>query len=72
MLTNLYNTKNRERNKIQVDLDLIKSELIDIKNEIGKMSKMKLKLNSQEKQQILLKRFLTLIIRIRKDKDSKY
>ena len=49
MLTNLYNTKNRERNKIQVDLDLIKSELIDIKNEIGKMSKMKLKLNSQEK-----------------------
>lgn len=49
MLTNLYNTKNRERNKIQVDLDLIKSELIDIKNEIGKMSKMKLKLNSQKK-----------------------
>ena len=36
MLKNLYNTKDTERNKIQVNL--IKSGLIDLKNEVGKMS----------------------------------
>ena len=47
MLKNLYSTKNTERNKIQEDL--VKSGLINLKNEIVKMSKTNLKMNSQIK-----------------------
>ena len=44
MLKKLHNTQDTERNEIQVDL--IKSELIDLKNEFGNMN---LKMNSQIK-----------------------
>ena len=44
MLKKLYNTQDTERNEIQVDL--IKSELTDLKNEIRNMN---LKMNSQIK-----------------------
>ena len=65
MHENLNIIGNTERNKIQVGS--IKNALTDFKNGNKKMSGKKRELNSQIKQQILLKRFLVLVKEEKKD-----
>ena len=67
MLKALYITNVKKKNNDLINL--IKSGLIHLKNEIKKMSKNEIKIENQIKQQILLKRFFTLIDKIKKDKD---
>ena len=50
-------------------MNIIKSGLIDLKDEIENMSEDEKELNNQIEWCILLKRFLILIIKIKKDKD---
>ena len=68
LLKNLEKAKdNTENNNIQVNLIII--GLNDLKNEIKEMSEdKKKKLNIPMKQWLLLKRFLSLIIKIKKEK----
>ena len=61
MLKTVYTTKNRRKKEKLVNV--IKSILSDLM--------MSLKLKSQIRQQILLKRFLSLIDKIKKDQDFK-
>ena len=50
-------------------VNIIKSGLSDLKDEIENMSEDEKELNNQIEWCILLKRFLILIIKIKKDKD---
>ena len=62
VLRDLYNTDNKKKNNIL--LDMIESGLSDLKTKLKRC----LKLN-YIKQWILLKRFLSLIDKIKRDKD---
>ena len=59
MLKVVNTAKNRKKNERLVNV--IKTGLSDLQNEIKEMSDDELKLKSQIRQQILLKRFLSLI-----------
>ena len=67
MLRELYRIKNKNENKKLVDL--IKSGLNDLKDEIKEMSENEIEIERPDKMVILLKRLLSLIDRIKKDKD---
>ena len=67
MLENLKNKKDTQRNKNQVNL--IKRALTDFKNKIKNMSKYEIEIEQLNDIKILLKKFLSLINKINKDKD---
>ena len=60
MLKDLYRTYDKQKNSKFVNV--IKSGLNDLKNEIENMSEEENKLKNQMRQQILLKEFLRLTI----------
>ena len=67
MLRELYRIKNKNENKKLVDL--VKSGLNDLKDEIKEMSENEIEIERPDKMVILLKRLLSLIDRIKEDKD---
>ena len=67
MLENLKNKKDKQRNENQVNL--IKRALTDFKNKIKNMSKYEIEIEQLNDIKILLKKFLSLINKINKDKD---
>ena len=67
MLENLKNKKDTQRNENQVNL--IKRALTDFKNKIKNMSKYETEIEQLNDIKILLKKFLSLINKINKDKD---
>ena len=67
MLRELYRIKNKNENKKLVDL--VKSGLNDLKDEIKEMSENEIEIERPDKIVILLKRLLSLIDRIKEDKD---
>ena len=67
MLENLKNKKDTQRNENQVNL--IKRALTDFKNKIKNMSKYEIEIEQLNDIKILLKKFLSLINKINKDKD---
>ena len=67
MLENLKNKKDTQRNENQVNL--IKRALTDFKNKIKNMSKYEIEIEQLNDIKILLKKFLSLINKINKDKE---
>ena len=67
MFENLKNKKDTQRNENQVNL--IKRALTDFKNKIKNMSKYEIEIEQLNDIKILLKKFLSLINKINKDKD---
>ena len=67
MLRELYRIKNKNEDKKLVDL--VKSGLNDLKDEIKEMSENEIEIERPDKMVILLKRLLSLIDRIKEDKD---
>ena len=67
MLENLKNKKDTQRNENQVNL--IKRALTDFKNKIKNMSKYEIEIEQLNDIKILLKKFLSLINKMNKDKD---
>ena len=67
MLENLKSKKDTQRNENQVNL--IKRALTDFKNKIKNMSKYEIEIEQLNDIKILLKKFLSLINKINKDKD---
>ena len=63
MLEELNKSKNTERNKVQIDL--IKSRLVDLKNEIKRCLKMKKKLKNQ-----ILSRLLISLAQLKSENNS--
>ena len=63
MLEELNKSKNTERNKIQIDL--IKSRLVNLKNEIKRCLKMKKKLKNQ-----ILSRLLISLAQLKSENNS--
>ena len=70
MVIDVYNAENKKKNKKFVDL--IRNGQSRFRNEIDNMSENENRIENQIKLWILLKRFLTLIIKTKKVTGSKY
>ena len=70
MQKELYNIKNTEENKKLVQL--IESELIDLKNEIEEISENEIKIEKPYEIVHIVAKFLTLIIKTKKENNLKY
>ena len=70
MLKDLYRINDKKKNSKL--LNVIKSGLSDFKNETENMGEKKKKLKNQMRYWMLLKKFLSLTNKIKKDMDSKY
>ena len=70
MVIDVYNAENKKKNKIFVDL--IRNGQSRFRNEIDNMSENENRIENQIKLWILLKRFLTLIIKTKQVTGSKY
>ena len=70
MVIDVYNAENKKKNKKFVDL--IRNGQSRFRNEIDNMSENENRIENQIKLWILLKRFLTLIIKTKQATGSKY
>lgn len=70
MVIDVYNAENKKKNKKFVDL--IRNGQSRFRNEIDNMSENENRIENQIKLWILLKRFLTLIIKTKQVTGSKY